>query len=282
MVRVAAAQIACRPGDIAANLALHEAMVSRAAKTGVDLLVFPELSLTGYESRPDTVRLARSANAPELARLAALAGRMTLAVGLIEATATGRPFNSVAIMAGGRVVGVHRKLNLPTYGSLVEGEVYAAGDAVDLVPTPLADTACLICADTWNPALPWLAALRGAQALIVPTASARGAVAAEFDSRDGWEVNLRHTAMTYGLPVIMANQCGTMDLPFWGGSMILDAHGRIIARAGDSPDLLVAEINPAEARVARARLPTIRDADPTLVARLLARVACQTRVSRSA
>lgn len=270
MVRVAAAQIACRPGEVEGNLALHDAMVARAREAGIDLLVFPELSLTGYESRPDVARLARRADCPDLLRLATLAGRMTLAVGFMEANGTGKPFNSVALMAGGRVAGIHRKLNLPTYGGLVEGEIYAAGDAIGLVPTPLGNTACLICADTWNPALPWLAGLGGAEALIVPVASARGAVAAEFDSRDGWEVNLRHTALSYGLPVAMANQCGTEGLPFWGGSMILDAFGRVVARAGEKPDLLVAEIDPAQTRIARARLPTIRDADPSRVAKLLA------------
>ncbi len=272
MVRVAAAQVACKPGDVAGNVALHEAMAARADDAGVDLLVFPELSLTGYESRPDVSRLARPADCPDLLRIAALAKRMTLAVGFIEANTTGKPFNSVAILSGGRVIAVHRKLNLPTYGELVEGEVYAAGEAIDFVQTPLGRTACLICADTWNPALPWLAALGGAEALMVPVASARGAVAAEFDSCDGWNVNLRHTAMSYGLPVVMANQCGTTGLPFWGGSMILDAFGRVIVQAGDAPDLLVAEIDPDETRTARERLPTIRDADPTRIAGILARM----------
>lgn len=272
-MRVAAAQVACMPGDVAANLASHLAAIANARARGVELVVFPELSLTGYESRPDLGRLARTATCAELRALADASRGMTLTVGFIEANPTGKPFNSVAILGGGHVVAVHRKLNLPTYGRLVEGEVYTAGETIDLVPTPLGNTACLICADTWNPAWPWLAALRGAAALIVPVASARGAVAAEFDSRDGWEVNLRHTAMTYGLPVVMANHCGTDGLSFWGGSMILDAFGQVIARAGDVPDLIVAEIDPAWTRIARERLPTIRDAAPALVAALLAQVA---------
>ncbi len=63
-----------------------------------------------------------------------------------------------------------------------------------------------------------------------------------FDNPAGWDVNLRHTALTYGLPIVMANHCGTRGgMRFWGGSRILDPSGREIARAGTEPALIVAE-----------------------------------------
>lgn len=268
---VAAAQIACRPGDIAGNLALHERMIAAASERGVDLLVFPELSLTDYESQPDMRALARPAHCAELASLARLAPAMTVAVGFIELNPAGRPYNACALLAGGRVVHVHRKLNLPTYGALVEGHHYTAGVALDLAETPLGRVACLICADTWNPALPWLAALAGAEMLAVPVASARNAVAAEFDAHENWLVNLRHTAMTYGLPLVMTNHCGRRgQLDFWDGSAILDAFGRVVAEAGSEPALLSATLDHADTLTARSRLPTMRDAAPELVRALLA------------
>lgn len=272
-VRVAAAQVACVPGDVPENVARHLAAIRAARERGVDLVVFPELSLTGYETKPDVARLARASDAPELQGLAEAADGMTAVVGFIEANGPARPYNACAVLTGGRVVHVHRKLNLPTYGGLVEGRHYRAGEAVALCPTPLGDAACLICADTWNPALPWLAALAGAQAMLVPIASARGAVAAEFDSRANWIVNLRHTAMTYGLPVVMANHCGQAGgLDFWGGSMILDAVGRVVVQGGASPGLVLAEIDPADGTRARAQLPTARDADPIRVRAALDRL----------
>ena len=275
MLRVAAAQIGCRPGDVAGNLDVHLSAVAQARGRGVDLLVFPELSLTDYLAEPDVARLARPADGPELARLAGAAGPMGVSVGFVEA-ADGRAYNAQALIADGRIH-VHRKLNLPTYGRLAEGRHYAPGTRLDLVPWRGLRVATLVCADLWNPALPWLAALRGADLLVVPAASALDAVEG-FDNPAGWDLVLRHAALAYGLPVVMANHCGTRaGLRFWGGSRILDAFGREVARAGAEPALIVAAIDPADAAAARARLPTIRDADPALVARELDRFLGETR-----
>jgi predicted amidohydrolase len=275
MLRVAAAQIECRPGDVAWNLDLHLAAVAQARERAVDLLVFPELSLTDYLGEPDVARLARASDAPELGRIAAAAGPMAVSLGFVEA-ADGAACNAQALIAAGRVH-VHRKLNLPTYGRLAEGRHYAAGTRLDLVRLRDVRLATLVCADAWNPALPWLAALNGADLLLVPAASALDAVDG-FDNPAGWDLVLRHTALAYGLPVVMANHCGTRGgLRFWGGSRVLDAFGKEAARAGADPALIVAEIDPADAAAARARLPTIRDADPALVARELKRFLGESR-----
>lgn len=271
-LRVAAAQIACRPGDIAANLALHHAAIEEARRSRVDALVFPELSLTDYETAPNARLLARTQDCAELRGLAESAGEMVLSVGFIEREA-GRVYNAQALLHDGRVLHVHRKANLAGYGALEEDRHYTPGARIE--PTPIGrgwSAATLICADTWNPALPWLAALQGANLLLVPVASALDAVGENFDNPAGWEVNLRHTALTYGLPVVMANHCGTRGgLRFWGGSRILDAFGREMARAGVEPAVVVAEIDSLHGERARARLPTVRDATPGLVHVELAR-----------
>lgn len=272
-LKLAAAQIECRPGDVQANLAAHLAAIETAQLRGVDLLVFPELSLTGYLAAPDCATLAMARTEFTLTLVAKMAGAMAVSIGFIERGPDGRVFNAQALLAGGEVRQVHRKLNLPGYGRLREDEVYAAGDALDIVA--LAGgwrVSTLICADSWNPALPWLAALAGANLLLQPAASSLDAVDGDFDNPRGWEVNLAHTAMSYGLPVVFANHCGRRgEVEFWGGSRILDATGRELARTGAKPDLLVAEIDLAAGVAAREALPTIRDSAPALVQRLLAR-----------
>ncbi len=272
ILKVAAAQIACRAGDIAANIALHHAAIEEARRNEIDVLVFPELSLTDYLTTPDVRVLARPSSCAQLATLAEASGPMTVSVGFIEDN-SGRFFNAQALLRESAVLHVHRKANLATYGRLEEGRHYAPGARIDPVALDSAWTAAtLICADAWNPALPWLAALQGANLLLVPIASSLDAVADGFDNPGGWEVNLRHTALTFGLPVIMANHCGTRDgHRFWGGSRILDAYGQEVARAGEHPTLLTAEIRLADIERARARLPTMRDADPDLVQAELAR-----------
>jgi predicted amidohydrolase len=267
---VAAAQVECRPGDIAANLALHIETIRKARARSVDLLVFPELSLTDYLPRPDVRRLARAADAPEIRALAEAAQEMLVSFGFIEEH-EGRFHNAQGLVSQSRVLHVHRKLNLPTYGRLTEGLHYAKGERIESVAYGGWSLATLVCAETWNPALPWLAALKGATLLAVPVASSLHAVD-DLDNRSGWDVNLAHTALTYGLPLVMANHCGSRNgLDFWGGSRVLDAFGRELARAGEHPELVVATLALDDGRRARERLPTMRDADPEAVAAELQR-----------
>ncbi len=263
MTRVAAAQIACRDSDVAANLELHLTIIDAARRRDTDLLLFPELSLTGYRGATELLAAGTLPGAADLHRLAAAAGPMTVSVGLPERSADGSTYNTQVALRAGAIVHRHRKLNLPTYGALDEGRHFAKGDRIE---TFLLDdrwrVATLICADTWNPALPWLAALGGADLLLVPVASTMGAVDASFDSARGWEVNLHHTALHYGLAVVMANHAGGA---FWGGSRILGPDGAELARAGDGPGLIGAEITLESVRRARHTLPTMRDADPRLI-----------------
>src|SRR5918912_1961649 len=206
---VAAAQVECRPGDVAANLALHIETIRDARAGCIDLLVFPELSLTDYLPQPDVRRLARTPDAPEIRALAGAAKDMLVSFGFIEDVG-GRFHNAQALVSNGRVLHVHRKLNLPTYGRLTEGLHYTKGERIESVAHGGWSLATLVCAETWNPALPWLAALKGATLLLVPVASSLHTVD-DLDNRSGWDVNLAHTALSYGLPLVMANPCGSRN-----------------------------------------------------------------------
>ncbi len=267
---VAAAQIECRSGDIDANLARHLAIIAEARSKQVELLVFPELSLTDYFSDPDLPRLGRPRCAAELKALAEAAAPMAVSFGFIEAADDGQFFNAQALLSGGRSVAVHRKINLPGYGNLRENQVYSAGDSLTLCD--VCDgwpAATLICADAWNFALTWLVALSGAEILILPAASSRGAVEG-FDNPSGWATNLGHTALIYGLPIVFANYWGKRDgMDFWGGSRILDAFGRELACAGQGEALAIAEIDRNDSFTARERLPTALTSSPELIMHLL-------------
>ncbi len=266
VIRLGVAQIACT-ADRHHNLDLHRAAIAEARDRGIDLLVFPELSVTDYRTVPDLPGAACAAG-----DLAELGRDIAVLAGFIEAGSPGLFHNAAALLRDSRVIGCHAKLNLPTYGGLEEGKHYAAGHRLDLVEAlPGWPAATLICADAWNPALPWLAALKGALLLLLPIASARGAVGGDFDNPGGWDVTLRHIAMTYGLPLAMANHCGRRgDFDFWGGSRILDPFGRCLAQAGEGPEIIQADIALADIGAARHRLPTMRDAAPLTVQALLA------------
>jgi predicted amidohydrolase len=274
VLKVAAAQVPCATGLTDEGIARHLEVIEDSRAQGVDVLVFPELSLTGYAAAPDLLAQARPARAPELALLAAAAGPMLVAVGFIEEGPGAQFYTAQALLSRGNVLHVHRKINLAGYGRLEEPKHFGRGRSLGTVH--VADqwsAAALISADRWKPAVPWLAALGGATLLLVPAASSLDAVAPGFDNPGGWDLVLRHAALTYGLPIVFANLCGAhAGGHFWGGSRILDADGTAAGPADTEPELVIAELNYDRVREARTRLPTMRDADPRFVQAELGRL----------
>ena len=273
---VAVAQIASVLGDVTANRRKHLDVIDAARTAGVDVLVFPELSLTGHAAGSDTLTLAVRRDNPIIAEIARASGVMCTVFGLIE-EGPGAQFHNAAIaVRDGAILAVHRKINLATYGRLEDGKHFAAGscvDTFDLVTDWRAGV--MICADLWNPALVHLAAIQGATILFAPISSAIEAVGADFDNPGGWDINLRFYALTYGLPIAMANRIGREgEFTFWGGSRIVDPFGRTLAQAtGDGEDLVRARVDFGEVRRARYLLPTVRDANLPLVQREIERIA---------
>ena len=276
---VAAAQTASVLGDVAANRRKHLDVIDAARAAGVDVLLFPEMSLTGHGAGSDTLHLALRRDDPLVTEIAEASGTMCTVFGLIEEGRAAQFYNTAIAVRGGAIVAAHRKINLATYGRLEDGKHFAAGrcvDTFDLAPDWRASV--MICADLWNPVLVHLAAMQDATLLLAPVSSALEAVGADFDNPGGWDVNLRFYALTYGLPVMMANRVGREgDLTFWGGSRILDPFGRTLAQAaGDGEELVRARIDYAEVRRARYLLPTVRDANLPLVQREVERIAKRT------
>ncbi|MGR3485612.1 MAG: nitrilase-related carbon-nitrogen hydrolase [Paracoccaceae bacterium] len=268
-LRVAVAQIAARVGALDHNVDRHVDMIARARAAGADLLVFPELSLTGHHGSDELLDVAMDRGDARLRRLAEAAGPMRTVVGLIEEGPAAQFYNAAVVLRGGRVEHLHRKINLPTYGKLEEGKHYATGRFVEtLAMAERWRMGLLICADLWNPALTHLAFLHGATLLVSPISSAREAVGAEFDNPAGWALAARFYAVMYGAPVIVANRCGVeRDLTFWGGSRVVGPDGRVLAEAGEGEEMLTVDLDYDAVRQARRLLPTVRDSNLALVQR---------------
>jgi len=268
-ITVGAAQIATVPEDIETNLETHLEFISEARTLGCDLVVFPELSLTGYTLSDQSFRLARSRHAAVIRQIAEASVGITTQFGFIEEGPAAQYYNSTLAVRNGEVEHLHRKVNLPSYGNLDENKHFATGRFMETAQ--LDDTwryAILICADAWNPALIHLAAMNGATLLSVPISSSINAVDGEFSNPQGWDLAIRFYAMMYGMPVVMTNRVGVESSnEFWGGSAIIDAHGRIITQAGDQPTLLTAELDYGQVREARFNLPTVRDSNFALIQR---------------
>jgi len=273
---VAVAQIESILGDVTANRRKHLDVIDAARAAGIDVLVFPEMSLTGHAAGFDTLKLALRRDNAIVAEIARASGAMCTVFGVIEEGTAAQFYNAAITVRDGAVLAVHRKINLATYGRLEDGKHFAAGGRVDTFDLATDWRASvMICADLWNPALVHLAAMQGATMLLAPISSAIEAVGADFDNPDGWDINLRFYALTYGLPIVMANRVGREgDLTFWGGSRVVDPFGRTLAQAtGDGEDLVRARVDFNDIRRARYLLPTVRDANLPLIQREIERIA---------
>jgi predicted amidohydrolase len=250
-----------------------------AAADGIDLLVTPELSMTGYDVRDAVHSLARAeseAPYPELATPGP-----DVVVGTIERDAGFVPYNAALHLRGGRVLHRHRKVYLPTYGMFDEGRYFGRGGEVRAYDAGGGWwVGLLVCEDLWHPALSWLLAAQGANLLVVQAAAAgRGAVTGgagggRFASWGAWEHLARAAAVAYGAYVALANRVGVEGpLCFAGGSMIVAPNGAVVARGDDlAEDRIDAELSLDAVAAARRPYAHLRDDDPRLVARELARI----------
>lgn len=273
-LKIGAAQFASEIGDVEANLAIHLDWIADGRAAGLDLLVLPEVSLTGHNGAERLLAAAMRRDDPRLRRLAEAAGEMAVVAGFIEEGPAAQFYNAAVVLKSGRIAHLHRKVNVPTYGRLEEGKHYASGRFVETWALDRDWRAgLLVCADVWNPALTHLTFQHGATLLVCPVSSGIEAVGVDFDNPAGWALTMRFYSMIYGAPSIMVNRTGTeRDLTFWGGSRIVDAFGREIAVAGREPELITAKLDYNQVRRARHLLPTVRDSNIELVHRETARL----------
>lgn len=276
ILQVSVAQINAQLGDVNANLNTHQDYIKQAAALGTQLLLFPELSLTGYQLQSSVRKVAMKRDDVRLKELAQLAPQMSVIVGFVEQVSPGEYYNAMAWLLGGTVVAVHRKVNLPTYGGLEEGKWFHSGDATTSVS--LDENwrgSVLICADLWNPPLVHCALLDKPEILLAPINSASGIVSKDFSNQDNWLVNVKFYAVLYGTPVLMANRYGPEgEAWFWGGSCILSATGELLAQAEDGETLTTATLSLDDIDKARFELPTVRDSNTPLITTLLSKAKC--------
>ena len=275
-LKVAIAQMDCSLGDVRSNADKHLDFILEARSAGVQLLLFPELSLTGYQLGADIVQVAMNRDDPLIMDLAHAAGDMSVVIGFVEEGTAAQIYNAAAALKNGRLVFLHRKLNLPTYGNLEEGKLFAAGRFIETFDAGGPWTGgVLICADLWNPALVHLAMVHGVTVLLAPINSAIEAVGGEFSNPHGWKLTTDFYAMMYGMPLMMANRVGTEHgARFWGGSRIIDPYGKLLVEADTESECLIqATLDYNDIRHARFQLPTVRDSNLNLVYREIERLA---------
>ena len=276
VVRIALAQVDCALGDVRENASRAHAAIAEARASGAQLIVFPELGLTGYSLDAVQDDVALRVDDPTIAALGEAAGEMGVVVGFVEAGRV-HAYNSCVYLEDGAAVHVQRKAYLPTYGRFEEHKHFSPGHSLRAFDTALGRFAVLICNDAWQAPLAFLAVHDGARMLLVPASSSlsldAGTDPAEVET--DWRTLLRFHARFLQTFVVFVNRVGDeRGVRFWGGSQVLDPWGHVVGEAPrHEPALVLADVDLADVRRARREMPLVKEARLGLLSREFARLA---------
>ncbi|HLQ23743.1 MAG TPA: carbon-nitrogen hydrolase [Gemmatimonadales bacterium] len=260
--------------DPAENLRKAIAGVREARAKGAELVCLQELFRSQYFCQTEDhshFALAEPVPGPSteaLSRLAAELG-VVIVASLFERRAEGLYHNTAAIIdADGTYLGKYRKMHIPDDPQYYEKFYFTPGDLGFLAwDTKVGRIGVLVCWDQWYPEAARLTALAGAQILFYPTAIGwLPAEKAEHGAQQqaAWETIQRSHAIANGVYVCAVNRVGHEGAPsggieFWGGSFVADPGGRILAKAGEGEEVLIATCDLAKVDISRTHWPFLRD-----------------------
>jgi len=260
---VALAQIDPALGDRGRNLERHREWVKQAAEAGAQLLVFPELSLTGYFLKDLVPDSAIQLDSPQMRELAGLSADLDVVLGTVLESPDHRYFNASLYFSRGELQHVHRKVYLPTYGMFDEQRYFAPGDRFRSFATPFGRAGILVCEDIWHLSSAYILSLEGVDMIICPSSSpGRGITTDErLGTAESYALVCRTYAQFLTTFFLYCNRVGFEDgANFWGGSMVIGPNGDIIAQQQDADEALVlAHIDLADVRRERLANPLLRD-----------------------
>jgi predicted amidohydrolase len=278
-VRIALAQLAPTLGALEDNLERHRAVLAEARDRSANLIVFPELGLTGYLLQDLAADVAMRLDDPRLAALVAETRGVSAVVSFVEESADHRLFIAAALVEDGEIRHVHRKLFLPTYGLFDERRFFAAGDLLRAVPSSLgAGIGIAVCEDFWHLAVPQLLALDGAQILINVSSSPGRDLASTNEvglgTATSWRTMMRTYAQLTTSFVVFCNRVGVDEsISFWGGSEVIAPNGEALFSAPLYEEgLFTVDVSLGDVRRERIALPLLRDERPELNVRELQRI----------
>jgi len=280
-VKVAIAQIDTVVGDVRANLEKHIEYVQKAKKMGVQIIVFPELSLHGYTLRDLAWDLALDPRKTSpLDPLKKLSDKISILAGAVESAPDHGIYNSAFFLEDREIRNIHRKIYLPTYGMFEEGRYFSPGTVVRSFDSKYGRFSTLICEDHWHPSLLYLSALDGAEAIFIPTASPSRVTGSE--PLRTIQTNMEHHksyARLLSVYIVFGNRVGIEDgVSLSGSSSITNPNGDVLIKAKDfDEDLIVGELDSAEIERARRFSRHFLDERPEIILRNLTEIIARKR-----
>ncbi|MEM3463911.1 MAG: carbon-nitrogen hydrolase family protein [Candidatus Bathyarchaeia archaeon] len=263
MLKVALAQMSCKRADKEENLRKMEKFVLQASEQNVKLVIFPELSLTGYVVRDQIYELAEPVPGPSVKAVEKIAKKASVYVvfGLPEKSGKTQAtlYNTAVLVGPEGYVGKYRKMYLPTHSVFEEKRYFRPGYQAAAFNTEIGSIGLIICYDIFFPEVSRLARLKGAQLIVCISASP--AIRKSYFETLTVARALENTAF-----LAYVNLVGIENgLQFWGGSRMVGPSGKVIAQAKyDEEDLVICEIDYADIRPVEIFVPTLKDLRPEL------------------
>lgn len=263
----ALAQISCQRGDKKANIQKIEEYAAKAKKHSAELVIFPELSLTGYTIRDELFDLAEEIPGPSTNAIEEIAKKHEIYIvfGMPELSEKTQAtiYNSAVLVGPEGYIGRYRKMHLPTHSVFEEKRYFRQGYQIGAFKTALGKIGLIICYDIFFPEVCRLTRLEGAKMIVCISASP--AVRKSF-----FETLTVARAIENAAFLAYVNLVGIEDgLQFWGGSRLIAPNGKLIAKAKyDEEDLVVGEINYADIKPVETFVPTLKDLRPELFEKL--------------
>jgi predicted amidohydrolase len=256
------AQTGPRLGNKERNLKQIAEQAAKARKKNVDLLIFPELHLTGYTMRDEVSHLAESIPGPSTRKVEKAAKEHDVHVifGMPEESEVKGVIHNTAVFVGPKgLIGRYRKIHLPTHSVFEERRYYRPGQEAPVFKTDIGTIGLNICYDLYFPELTRLQALQGAQLIICISAS-------PGLRRRFFEGFCLSRAMENAVYLAYVNRVGIEEgLQFWGGSRVIAPNGSVLAQCKyDVEEFHTCKVDLDEVSRARAFIPTIKDLEPGL------------------
>ncbi|CUU01599.1 Predicted amidohydrolase [Candidatus Thermokryptus mobilis] len=274
---VAVAQIDCVLGDLRRNIEKHIHYIELAIKEGAKLILFPELSLTGYTLRDINIDIAVNPfKSNVFDDLKKLSREIIIIAGGVEEGESFGIYNSAFVFEDGQIKYVHRKIYPPTYGMFEELRYFSRGDRVRAFDTKIGRIGVLICEDLWHISLPYILAVDGAM-VIAGLAASPTRISGASEELTNYKINSEHHktyARLLSVYLLFSNRVGYEDgVNFWGGSEVVNSDGEVIAVAKlFDEDLIFAEIDYNTIKRSRQFSRHFIDEDPYLFERELKRI----------
>lgn len=280
-MKIALAQISPVLGDPGRNLKLHLNLVKKAVARKANLLVFPELSLTGYNLKDLAAEVALDPTRSPLFRKLQEASRsIDLVLGFVEESERdpGQVYNAAVYLSGGQIRHIHRKVFLPTSGMFEEGRFFAAGREFRPFETRFTRTGLLICRDFLHYGASYCHLAGGAGLIIIISAApGRGISESQnqgFATSRMWELMGEAISFFSSALVVYCNRVGYEDgAVFAGGSFVYSPYGKLLSRLPYlEEDFALVEVDLSEISRARKSWPFRRDDRPEVIWRSLEKI----------